>query len=451
MKRRIFGLETEYGLICTLHGQRRLSPDNTARYIFEKVIPCARNANLFLKNGGRLYLDTGFHPEYATPECDDIYTLIAHEKAGERIMENLIRIAEKKLMEDGIFGNIILFKNNTDFVGNSYGSHENFLISRTLNFQKISDFLIPFLVTRQIFAGSGKILQTSKGISYNISQRAQHICQEVSGATTSSRSIINTRDEPHADAEKYRRLHVIVGDSNMSEYASYLKVATTALIIDICEDNFIVKDFTFQSPVQAVREISQDLTCRAKVKLKDGKVATAIEIQKEYLNIAYDYYQRKDKNPVVEDILEKWSFVLEKLEEDPMQLNREIDWVIKKSIIENYIAKFRIDPKDSKILMIDLQYHDIRYDRGLFNILERHNLVEKIIAEDDIEKAINEPPQTTRAKLRGEFIKRADERHKDYRVDWVYLKLNDPEQETIICKDPFVSIDDRVEKLICSM
>src|SRR6266481_3207767 len=236
MKRRIFGLENEYGLTCTLNGERHLSPDNVARYLFEQVIPGARNANVFLENGARLYLDTGFHPEYATPECDDITDLVIHDKAGERIVEDLLHQAEKRLREDGISGHILLFKNNTDSAGNSYGCHENYLVSRDVSFQRLAEGLIPFFVTRQIFAGAGKVLQTPRGFHYCLSQRAQHICQEISGATTSSRSIINTCDEANADAEKYRRLHVIVGDSNMSEVATYLKVGTTALILDMIAD-----------------------------------------------------------------------------------------------------------------------------------------------------------------------------------------------------------------------
>src|SRR2546421_576070 len=229
-------------------GVRRLSPDNVARYLFEKVIPGARNANVFLENGARLYLDTGFHPEYATPECDDVTELVIHDKAGERIVEDLLHQAEKRLREDGISGNILLFKNNTDSAGNSYGCHENYLVSRDVSFQRLAEALIPFFVTRQIFAGAGKVLQTPRGFHYCLSQRAQHICQEISGATTSSRSIINTRDEPHADAERYRRLHVIVGDSNMSEGATYLKIGTTALGLDMIEDRFFDRDYSLQSP-----------------------------------------------------------------------------------------------------------------------------------------------------------------------------------------------------------
>ena len=317
MKRRIFGLENEYGLTCTLNGQRRLSPDNVARYLFEKVIPGARNANVFLENGARLYLDTGFHPEYATPECDDVMDLVVYDKAGERIVEDLLHQAEKRLREDGISGNILLFKNNTDSAGNSYGCHENYLVSRDVSFQRLAEALIPFFVTRQIFAGAGKVLQTPRGFHYCLSQRAQHICQEISGATTSSRSIINTRDEPHADAEKYRRLHVIVGDSNMSEVATYLKVGTTAVVLDMIEDGYFDRDYSLQSPVQAIRDISHDPGLRETVKLKDGRTMTALEIQKEYLEACLAYAQHVDADPVTRDILDRWTDMLDPARDGP--------------------------------------------------------------------------------------------------------------------------------------
>ena len=224
MDRRIFGLENEYGVTCTLRGQRRLSPDEVARYLFRRVVSWGRSSNVFLENGARLYLDVGSHPEYATPECDSIRDLVVHDKAGERILEGLVQSAEQRLREEGIRGEVFLFKNNTDSAGNSYGCHENYLVEREGDFSKFTDVLIPFLVTRQIYAGAGKVLQTARGAMYCIAQRAEHIWEGVSSATTRSRPIINTRDEPHADAERFRRLHVIVGDSNMSEYATFLKV-----------------------------------------------------------------------------------------------------------------------------------------------------------------------------------------------------------------------------------
>jgi len=450
MKRRIFGLENEYGLTCTLNGQRRLSPDNVARYLFEKVIPGARNANVFLENGARLYLDTGFHPEYATPECDDVAELVIHDKAGERIVEDLLHQAEKRLREDGISGNILLFKNNTDSAGNSYGCHENYLVSRDVSFQRLAEALIPFFVTRQIFAGAGKVLQTPRGFHYCLSQRAQHICQEISGATTSSRSIINTRDEPHADAERYRRLHVIVGDSNMSEVATYLKVGTTALVLDMIEDGFFDKDWSLQSPVQSIRDISHDPTLRETVKLKDGRTITPLQLQQDYLEHALRYLETIDPDPVTKDVVARWQDTLEKLAEDSQQLSSEVDWVIKRELIETYMARHRLSWRDPKVSLMDLQYHDIRPDRGLYYLLARRERVERITTDEAIEKAKHYAPQTTRARLRGEFIRQANLRGKDYRVDWVYLKLNDPERETILCKDPFQFHDERVERLIRS-
>jgi proteasome accessory factor A len=222
MDRRIFGLENEYGVTCTFRGQRRLSPDEVARYLFRRVVTWGRSSNVFLSNGARLYLDVGSHPEYATPECDSITDLVTHDKAGERILAGLLVDAERRLHEEGIAGDVYLFKNNTDSAGNSYGCHENYLVGRHGEFSRLADVLIPFLVTRQIICGAGKVLQTPRGAVYAVSQRAEHIWEGVSSATTRSRPIIYTRDEPHADAERYRRLHVIVGDSNMNESSTLL-------------------------------------------------------------------------------------------------------------------------------------------------------------------------------------------------------------------------------------
>ena len=221
MDRRIFGIENEYGVTCTFDGQRRLTPDEVARYLFRKVVSWGRSSNVFLSNGSRLYLDVGSHPEYATPECDDVRQLVTHDKAGERIVEGLVADAQQRITDEGIAGEIYVFKNNTDSAGNSYGCHENYLVGRAGEFQKLSDVLIPFLVSRQLICGAGKVTTTSRGATYCVSQRADHIWEGVSSATTRSRPIINTRDEPHADAEKYRRLHVIVGDSNMSETTTH--------------------------------------------------------------------------------------------------------------------------------------------------------------------------------------------------------------------------------------
>src|SRR5687768_12442270 len=272
MDRRIFGIENEYGVTCTLRGQRRLSPDEVARYLFRRVVSWGRSSNVFLANGARLYLDVGSHPEYATPECDSIRELVAHDKAGERRLEQLGRSAEQRLHEEGIRGSVYLFKNNTDSAGQSYGCHENYLTNRTLDMLRYSDALIPFFVTRQIYAGAGKVLQTARGATYCISQRADHIWEGVSSATTRSRPIINTRDEPHADAERYRRLHVIVGDSNMSEYATFLKVGVTSILLHLLEDpSVVLRDMTLDNATRAIRDISHDPTCTRKVRLANGR------------------------------------------------------------------------------------------------------------------------------------------------------------------------------------
>src|ERR671915_1140967 len=294
MDRRIFGLENEYGVTCTFRGQRRLSPDEVARYLFRRVVSWGRSSNVFLENGARLYLDVGSHPEYATPECDSISDLVAHDKAGERILEALLAAAELRLHEEGISGQVYLFKNNTDSAGNSYGCHENFLVARHGEFARMADVLIPFFVTRQIWCGAGKVLHGPRGAQYCISQRAEHIWEGVSSATTRSRPIINTRDEPHADAERFRRLHVIVGDSNMSEYATFLKVGTTSILLRMLEeDSRPWRDLTLENPIRAIREISHDITCRRRVRLANGRELSAVEIQSEYLERALKFAKKK--------------------------------------------------------------------------------------------------------------------------------------------------------------
>ncbi len=452
MDRRIFGLENEYGVTCTLRGQRRLSPDEVARYLFRRVVSWGRSSNVFLENGARLYLDVGSHPEYATPECDSIHDLVVHDKAGERILEHLVNSAEARLREEGIRGVVFLFKNNTDSAGNSYGCHENYLTSRRDDFGHYAEVLIPFLVSRQIYAGSGKVLQTARGAMYCVSQRAEHIWEGVSSATTRSRPIINTRDEPHADAERFRRLHVIVGDSNMSEYATFLKVGATSILLRMLEDpSVVLRDMTLENPIRAIREISHDTTLRRRVRLANGREASALDIQGEYFNRAKRYQETHGLSPLEDQALAMWEHCLKGLESDPWSLDRECDWVIKHRLIEQYRNREGVPLTHPKVALIDLQYHDVSRERGLFYKMQQHGLVERICTDEEIELAVDQPPQTTRAKLRGEFIRRAKERRRDFTVDWVHLKLNDQAQRTVLCKDPFKSRDERVEKLIASL
>src|SRR4051812_44827399 len=340
MDRRIFGLENEYGVTCTFRGQRRLSPDEVARYLFRRVVSWGRSSNVFLANGARLYLDVGSHPEYATPECDSVRQLVVHDKAGERILEQLLVSAEERLQEEGIRGTIYLFKNNTDSAGNSYGCHENYLTSRRDDFGHYAEVLIPFLVSRQIYAGAGKVLQTARGAMFSLSQRSEHIWEGVSSATTRSRPIINTRDEPHADAEKYRRLHVIVGDSNMSEYTTFLKVGAAAILLRMLEDpSVVLRDMTLENPIRAIRETSHDMTCRRTVRLANGREVSALDIQKEYLERAIRYSEVKGFSPMEQQALSMWEHCITTIENDPMKLDREVDWVIKYNLLEAYRGK----------------------------------------------------------------------------------------------------------------
>jgi proteasome accessory factor A len=452
VQRRIFGIENEYGVTCTFRGQRRLSPDEVARYLFRRVVSWGRSSNVFLRNGARLYLDVGSHPEYATPECDNIEELVAHDKAGERILEGLLIDAEQRLHDEGIAGEIYLFKNNTDSAGNSYGCHENFLVGRSGEFSRLADVLIPFLVTRQLICGAGKVLQTPRGAVYCLSQRAEHIWEGVSSATTRSRPIINTRDEPHADAERYRRLHVIVGDSNMNECTTLLKVGSADLVLRMIERGMPFRDLALENPIRAIREISHDLTGTKQLKLASGRSASALEIQRDYLDRAEEFATTAGLTVTDKRVLELWRRTLTAVETgDLSMIDREIDWATKYQLIERYRARHDLPLSSPRIAQVDLTYHDIRRGRGLFYLLQERGAVDRAARDIDIFEAKSVPPQTTRAKLRGDFIRRAQEKRRDFTVDWVHLKLNDQAQRTVLCKDPFRSVDDRVEKLIESM
>ena len=448
------GLETEYGVTCVVDGQRRLSPDEVARYLFRKVVVWGRSSNVFLPNGGRLYLDVGSHPEYATAECDNLSDLIKQDQAGDRIVEELAVSAEIRLNAEGINGQIHLFKNNMDAAGNSYGCHENFSVSRKKNFEEVTESIIPFLITRQIFCGAGKWISSSKGANFQISQRAEHMWESVSSATTRSRPIINTRDEPHADPDEYRRLHIIVGDSNMSETTTVLKVATTELMLRAAELGLLKDKFTIENPIKTIREISNDLKFRNSFRLSSGREITALQMQNEMYNIVLSM-------PGLDEILDKpfyryainlWRRSLDALESQDFSLvDKELDWMIKRKFMNSYKEKHHLNDMDSRLILLDISYHNIRKDRGLFYILEKSGMAKTLITNNDVNSAMENPPETTRAALRGRFIKVAQEKKRDFTVDWVNLKINDQQQSSIACKDPFKNIDERVDKLIAAL
>jgi len=406
MERRIYGLENEYGITCTLRGQRRLSPDEVARYLFRRVVSWGRSSNVFLQNGARLYLDVGSHPEYATPECDSIYECVVHDKAGERILEQLVESAEERLAEESIRGTIYLFKNNTDSAGNSYGCHENFLLSRDLPFGRMASQITPHFVTRQIFCGAGKVGCELPGrpnddIGYQISQRADFFEEEIGLETTLKRPIVNTRDEPHADAQKYRRLHVIVGDANMSEVATYLKVGTSSIILSMIEDDELGNDWLLGNPVAAIRQISHDPSLRQTIMLRDGSRATALEIQWGLFERAQKYAETHGLESVGEavgaDVMVKWETVLQGLETDPDSMGHWVDWIAKKRLVEGYADRHGLAPGATRLKAIDLQYHDMRRDKCL---ADRAGL-DTLVTVDEAVAAMTAPPSTTRAYFRG--------------------------------------------------
>ena len=451
MRRRVVGLETEYGISCTFDGRRTVPTEDVARRMFRDVIAWGRSSNVFLENGARLYLDVGSHPEYATPECADPLEVVVHERAGDRIVEDLARRTEASLAEEGLRGRVRVFRNNTDFSGNSYGSHENYLVERNGPFQPLADALLPFLVTRQVFAGAGKVLRTARGAVYVLSQRAEHIWEGVSSATTRSRPVINSRDEPHADIDRFRRLHVIVGDSNMSDLVTWLRVATCELVIRLVEEGGELEVLALDSPTRAIREVSRDLSGRGPVRLADGRDVPALDVQVHYLEAVERFLDRHHPDDrAARHVTAEWRRVLGTLERDPMLLERELDWVAKLRLIEALRGRDSLALDDPRIAMLDLAYHDVSRGSGLHRLLVREGRMVSLVDDEAVERAMEEPPRT-RALLRGRFLRAARAAERDVTVDWVHLKLNGEVQRTVMCKDPLIWEDERVDRLIEEM
>jgi proteasome accessory factor A len=363
-------------------------------------------ANVILPNGARYYVDHA-HPEYSTPECADPRELVVHDKAGERILERSLEEMHRVLPPGQ---RIAIYKNNSDGKGNSYGTHENYLVDRATPFGNIVRDLTPFLVSRQVFTGAGKMggeaaWDEQDRHRFQLTQRADFFEAEVGLETTLKRPIINTRDEPHADPEKYRRLHVIIGDANMMEVATYLKVGTTALVLKMVEDEYL-PDLTLVNPVSALHDVSRDITCTETVRLADDRRLTAIQIQWEYLDRAAKYVEQEDDTPGNRELLTRWEGMLSALETEPLSLHRELDWVAKYRLLEGYRQRDGLEWSDPKLRLIDLQYHDVRRDKSLYHRLEGSGQVERLTTEDQIERAVMEPPTDTRAYFRGRCIAR---------------------------------------------
>ena len=434
---KVMGIETEYGIICKGDEEHNpifassllinsfVSPRlKRVRWDYEEETPLrdARGAferaglelledegglvSVILENGARYYVDHA-HPEYSTPECSNPRDLVIHDKAGERVLAGSLQAAGRSLPAGS---RILVYKNNSDGKGNSYGCHENYLMSRSTPFPSIVNLLTPFFVTRQIFTGAGKVgsegSAADKEIPFQISQRADFFEVEVGLETTFRRPLINTRDEPHADPDKYRRLHVIIGDANMSEISTLLKVGTTALVLSMIEDGFITSDLRIAEPVPALRIISRDPTCRAKVGLADGRSVTVVDLQWEYLDWARKYLADQDVDPVTADVVARWEQVLTALESDPMGLDRQLDWVAKLRTIEGYRERHGLRWNDPKLALVDLQYHDIRKDRSVYYKMVETGQMDTLVSEEEIRHAVSNPPEDTRAYFRGRSLGR---------------------------------------------
>jgi Pup amidohydrolase len=363
-------------------------------------------ANVILPNGARYYVDHA-HPEYSTPECLTPRSLVIHDKAGERILERSLEELERSLVASP---RLQIYKNNSDGKGNSYGTHENYLVDRALPFGDIVRDLTPFFVSRQVFTGAGKLgtegqWDERSRAEYQLTQRADFFETEVGLETTLKRPIINTRDEPHADPDKYRRLHVIVGDANMCEVATYLKIGTTAIVLKMIEDAFL-PDLSIENPVASLHEISRDITCTATISLVDGRTMSAVQLQWEYLEHAKKYVEQEDDTAENKEVLARWEAVLTALEVEPLTLHRELDWVAKYRLLEGYRERDGLAWSDHKLHLIDLQYHDVRRDKGLYYRLAAAGKVERIVTDEEIDDAVMEPPEDTRAYFRGRCISR---------------------------------------------
>jgi proteasome accessory factor PafA2 len=365
--------------------------------------------NAVLTNGARYYVDHA-HPEYSTPECATPLEVVVADKAGERILARSMEAARRLLGEGQ---EIVVYKNNSDGKGNSYGCHENYLVHREVPFSSLVRNLLPWFVTRQVFCGAGKVGSENGAddVGFQLSQRADFFEEEVGLETTLKRPIVNTRDEPHADPQKYRRLHVIVGDANLCEVATFLKVGATALVLCMIEDDFIDKDLAITAPVAAITTISHDPTLRATVELADSATITAVDLQWEFLRLARKYHDENGGDPVGGDdlartILDRWEAVLGALERDPRSLDGQLDWVTKLELIDAYRARDGLAWSDPKLRLLDLQYHDVRPDRSLYERLVRAGKVERLVDEAAVERAVHEPPASTRAWFRGQCLSR---------------------------------------------
>ncbi|MFI5319154.1 MAG: depupylase/deamidase Dop [Myxococcota bacterium] len=402
--------------------------------------------NKTLENGARYYVDHA-HPEYSCPEVTNPRELVIHEKAGERVVE-ISRREATQLLPAGT--QLLVHKNNSDHKGNSYGSHENYLMDRRTSFKQIVEHLMPFFVTRQIYSGAGKVGSENRAhpCLYQLSQRADFFETEVALDTMVKRPIINTRDEPHADREKYRRLHVIVGDSNMSEYTIWLRQGVTAIVLSMIEDGAIDRDLTLRDPVRAIKEVSHDTSLRRTIETSSGRKLSAIQLQREYHELARRYQAARELPEWAPEILDAWIDVLDTLERDPLALADRIDWVAKKVMIEAFLERKSLDFESPQAQMLDLQFHDVRPEKGLAYLLERQGKLRRLVSDEEIVRAITEPPEDTRAYFRGQCLKRYGDAVFGVNWDSISFGIGDEPIKRVMMSEPLRGSKIHVQELL---
>ncbi len=402
MDQRFFGLRNQYSVVFSAGGQRQLSPQEVGRRLFGPIVSVSQGSSVLLRNGGQLHLEVVSYPEYATPECGSMLDLVVHDKAGERILEGLLADAGQQLREEGTVGDISVFKSNAGPAGNSSGCQEDYLVGRRGEFGRLADILIPFLVTRQIICGAGTVVQTPRGAVYCLSRQAGHTGNGLSSATTRPRPLINTRNEPRAAAAGLRRLRVIVSDSTMSETTTLLKAGATDLVLRMAEAATVMSGLTLDNPVQAIGEVSRDITGRSQVRLADGRQMRALDIQREYLAKARDFTDKRGADAVSRRVLGMWERALDAIGTGNLDtIAREIDWVMKYQLIEQYRATHDLPLSAPQVAQADLAYHDVNRGRGLYYQLQRTEAVQRTARDIDIFEAKTVPPVPGRYRQAG--------------------------------------------------
>ncbi len=462
LARRIIGVETEYGITCapTTDGPPPMDADHAARELFDPVVQRSRSSNVFTRGGARLYLDVGSHPEFATAECDRLEDVLAQDRAGELVMADLAEQANARLAASGVPGRIHLLKNNRDAEGNGFGCHENYLVRRRGDFWNDARTLVPHLVTRQILVGAGHIAAGGETrpaddalSGYVFSQRADQMWDAVSSATTRARPLINTRDEPHADAKRYRRMHVIVGDSNIAQGSTLLKVAAMDLLLDYLEHGGDLGDLALADPMRAIRDTCHDMTGGVLLERVDGRTITPLEMQTEHLGRLRDHIaQDIEVTALHTAALELWERGLEALRmQQPESVDTELDWAVKHRLLTRYCQRHDTDLTDPRVTRLALAYHDVSPGQGLRQRLESTGLLRRFVDDETCRRAVDTPPATTRARLRGAVVAKAEDLRRDVSVDWVGVRLDDGVGSPVTLSDPFCAVDERIDALLESM